>query len=207
MVAINSNSIPKRRHFWITDSALSNWREKVKNFPPMENELLVKAIDDIVNKAIDGDYWEEIEDGDEHARLVHLNLDSSPYFALVKKSSNPANGDFAVVTIMTQAQVEKKRQTQWGKASGSSESRKPLETTRSSEPRIPTLIRQPVGGEKPSSYLISYMPFKETDPSKRVHEEYSKAEEVENRLDEVKIIPGTLRVYKQLALGYRIIEE
>lgn len=218
MVTSASQSTLIKRNFWITDAALSNWREKVKNFPTMGDERLSLAIDEQVSKAIGGGKVEYIVDGDEPARLVHLTDGDDPYFALVKKSTNPANGEYAVVTIMTPAQVDKKRQTQWSRPGFglTPESKTKLATIKPSDPPPPAVSgtktpqnlpeRQPVGGEKPNTFLLSYMPFKAIgEHTPRVYEEYGTEAEVERRIEEVKITPGTLRVYKQLAIGYRII--
>jgi len=218
--ASHSTLNPKSRGFVITEAALSNWRGKVKGFPQMDDDKLAIVINEEVNKAIDAGKWEKIEDNNEPARLVHLTEGTDPYFALVKKSSNPSAGEFAVVTIMTPKHVEQKRQTQWSTSFGlSPESKKKLEAVRPSEPSIssgstPTSNvlnlnkseRQPVGGEKPNTFLISYVPFRAgVDVNKRVYEEWGSEKEAENRISEVKMVAGTLRVYKELAIGYRIL--
>lgn len=218
--ALNSNSPPKR-HFWITEAAISNWRDKVKHFSTLSEDKLSLAIDDMVHKAITAGSVEQIVDVDEEARLVQLAFSSAEvFFALVKKSVNPANGEYAVVTIMTPFQVTKKRESQaWTRAGFGlkPEDKKALSAVKPAIPRTVTPNKplenkaseqQPVGGERPDTYLISYMPFKKAgEYSARVQEEYGTLEEISDRMNEIKIVPGTLRAYKQLPIGYRIIDE
>ncbi len=209
--------VPPKRHFWITDAALSNWREKVKNFATMGDEKLSLLIDEQVSKAINAGKFEKIMDVEEEARLIHLTEGTEPFFALVKKSANPANGDFAVVTIMTPYQVDKKRGTTWSRPPHfelAQDVKKTLASVKPSEVQpverkmIQSAERQPVGGERPDSYLLSYMPFRpNAEVNKRVYEEWVTRREIESRIDEIKIVPGTMRVYKQLGIGYRIIDE
>lgn len=184
----------QKRQYWVTDVALTNWKEKVKNFPPMDNERMATVIDEMVVKAIELEKFETIQDDDGPARLVHIGEGNDRYFALVKKSINKTTGEFAVVTIMTAAQVERKRISQWSRLDDSV-SKTP---ERKSDPKM-------VGAPHRGSLLVTYIHKRLANvlhtSAHREYEEYDTEEAVEKRLSELTsvIITGTLRVYRELS--------
>lgn len=231
MVNTSAVAHTPKRHFWVTDAAITNWKEKVKNFPAMDDDKLANNIDEIVSKAVRLGKVEEIVDGEEAAKLVHIGEGEDRYFALVKKSINPHNGEQAIVTIMTPAQVDKKRQQlKWStpefKIGGLSDTAKGKLATVTPTPITPMIVPRkatPAQGvsvpspqrsiqsqpqEKRGVFLITYL-LKSGEGSRKEFEEWATSQQVEDRLAELntKVIPGTIHCYKEVALGLRIISE
>lgn len=195
------------RHFWITDAAVNNFRERGK--PPLELDSTEKVgnhLDTLVTAAIAiPAKVEDILDGEEEARLVRI-VDDPDLFALVKKSNTP-NKEYAVVTVMTAAFADKKRTNgQWSRPKfsmgGLSQasrqallSIKPVTVVRPPEPSpLPTPIKQ-------GMYLIMY----KTKGDPTTHQVWADPTDVEAQLNGLNAVPGSVEVYKKMELGLRII--
>ncbi len=218
-----------RRQLQITASALLNWREKVKHHSDMSDEKLGDLINDMVSKSMKMGKFRPVLDDGEPAKCVQLGETDSElkgdglFYALVKKSiANP--DELAVVTIMTPAYVDKKMQTQWStnfslngmsdenkaKISSVKVTDKPMDkkVVANEPPRRPTPVPVPTVQAERKTFLLSYiLPRPNQGESTRQYEEWNTAEEIETRLLTLKVVPGTVRVYREMAVGYRIIDE
>ncbi len=210
----------KRQH-WITAEALRGYRERVKGCPQMEDDQLADHIDELIVKGINGDYDEDIIDDGEPATLVMIQMSGSEgYYALLKKSNNKKNYAKAAVTILTQSQVGQYRKTKWEGVPGGSRGQADKERSKVSVPQatqnagsgpinasaIPDALPVPLSKRQEArTYLLSYVPIKNGETLKREYEEWSTPEDVETRLAEIKAIPNTIRVYKELPVALKII--
>jgi len=208
-----------KHRFWITDAALNNYRERGK--PPSQLETpdkLAAYLDSLVIAGIAANQVEEIIDGDEEARLVRIS-DDPVLLALVKKSNNPSSADFAVVTVMTTQFADKKRANgQWstppfsvGGLSAVAKSK--LRAVKPVEPRVEPVQQRteltstpPTGvapqARQPGMYLILYRT--KGDPT--LHQIWANPVDVEEQMNGLNAVPGSVEVYKKMELGLRLLD-
>lgn len=200
-------STQSKPRFWITEAALSNYKERSESVPADldTTDKLSAYIDGLVQTAIDEDKVEDVIDSDGPARLVRITKDGSnkPLFALVKKSNNPTNADYAVVTIMESSWVEKKKTTgQWGKPRFSVGDLSPSAKNRLMSVQV---TAQPPDNHKgdptTAMYLIMYS-FKGDR-----HQIWAAEKDIEARLNELTMIDsGSLEVYRRVRLGLHVLD-
>jgi hypothetical protein len=206
---------PNKRTYWITAEALRGFRERVKGYPNiegMEDDQLADVIDALIVRGMKAELWEDIEDGGEAAKLVMIHtVGSEGFYALLKKSNNKKNFDQAAVVVLTQSQVGQYRKSRW--LGGRDKEGDKLSS-------IPQPVKNPGSGPislpveisprrtDARTILLSYIPIKKNgdDNLPRVYEEYSTAREVETRLGEIKAVPNTVRVYRELAIALKIVD-
>jgi hypothetical protein len=202
-----------QRTYLITETAVQNLKERAKNLPSFDDdERLADMLDEMVATAVTAGKIEEIVDNGEPARLVHIGEGNDLYFALVKKSTNRKTFSHAVVTVFSPGQVDNLKSNKWSstpfKVGGLSETQK--EKLKEVRPTVVAPANDPpirrIAPTEKRSYLIRYMPARRNEQATYEHEEYSTPDEIETRLREIKAIPGSVRVFKELELAYKVVE-